>query len=147
MGIASFYLGIESLGLSKVSLRGELTKALRMEKELVVQKDEEIQAALLRTDAEKDKVIQKFMQSKQFLDLQFIQYFKGFELLRWWMMKHHSLAVDFSNLDFEKIETKILTDETKEQEETKVGVVVEKDSAGKDFVGRKDTNESTVPLS
>lgn len=57
----SFYLGIESLGLSKVSLRGELTKALHMEKELVVQKDEEIQAALLRTDAEKDKVIQKFM--------------------------------------------------------------------------------------
>ena len=118
-----------------------------MEKELVVQKDEKIQAALLRTDAKKDKVIQKFMQLKQFLDLQFIQYFKGFELLRWWMMKHHSLVVDFSNLDFEKIETKILTDETKEQDETKVGVVVEKDSAGKDFVGGKDTDESTMPLS
>jgi len=40
----------------------ELTEALRIEKALVVQKDEEIQAALLRTNAEKDKVVQEFMQ-------------------------------------------------------------------------------------
>ena len=39
----------------------ELTKALRVEKVLVVQKDEEIQVANLRTDMEKDKVVQKFM--------------------------------------------------------------------------------------
>ena len=58
----------------------ELTEALRVEKALVVQKDEEIQVALLRTNAEKDKVIHKFMQLEQFSDLQFIQYFKGFEL-------------------------------------------------------------------
>ena len=58
----------------------ELTEALRVEKALVVQKDEEIQAAPLRTNAEKDKVVQKFMQLEQFSDLQFIQYFKGFEL-------------------------------------------------------------------
>ena len=47
----------------------ELTEALRVEKALVVQKDEEIQAALPRTDAKKDKVVQKFLQSEQFLDL------------------------------------------------------------------------------
>ena len=41
----------------------KLTEALHVEKVLVVQKDEEIQATLLRTDMEKDKVIQKFMQS------------------------------------------------------------------------------------
>ena len=35
----------------------ELSEALHMEKALIAQKDEEIQAALLRTDAEKDKVI------------------------------------------------------------------------------------------
>ena len=38
----------------------ELTEALRVEKALVVQKDEEIQAALLKTDKERDKIIQKF---------------------------------------------------------------------------------------
>ena len=63
------------------------------------------------------------------------------------MMKHHSVAVDFSNLDFEKIDTEILADEAKEQEEIEAGVVVEKDSARKDVVGGKDTDESTVPLS
>lgn len=35
----------------------EFTKALSVKKALIVQKDEEIKAALLRTDAEKDKVV------------------------------------------------------------------------------------------
>ena len=38
----------------------ELTEALRVEKALAVQKDEKIQAALLKTDTERDKVILKF---------------------------------------------------------------------------------------
>ena len=42
----------------------ELIEALHVEKMLVVQKDEEIQVALLRTNVEKDKVVQKFMQLK-----------------------------------------------------------------------------------
>lgn len=125
----------------------ELIEALHVEKVLVVQKDEEIQEALMRTDAEKDKVVQEFIQSDQFSDLQFIQYFKGFELLCRRTMKHHSLAVDFSNFDFEKIDTEILTDEAKEQEETEAGVVMEKYSAKKDVAEGKDTNKSTIPPS
>ena len=35
----------------------ELTEALRVEKALVVQKDEEIQATLLKTNEERDKII------------------------------------------------------------------------------------------
>ena len=35
----------------------ELIEALRVEKALVLQKDEEIQAALLKTDEERDKII------------------------------------------------------------------------------------------
>ena len=50
----------------------ELTKALHVEKAFVVQKDEEIQVALLKIDAERKKIIQKFNQSNEFLDLQFI---------------------------------------------------------------------------
>ncbi|XP_050290729.1 uncharacterized protein LOC126729006 [Quercus robur] len=101
----------------------ELTEALRVDKALFVQKDEEIQAALLKTDDERDKIIQKFKQSEEISDLQFMQYFKGFELLCRWTMKHHSLAVDFFGLDYEKIETEILEDEAKEQEETESGVM------------------------
>ena len=96
----------------------ELNEALRVEKMLISQKDEEVQATLLRTSAEREKVVDQFMKSEQFSDLHFIQYFKGFELLCRWMMKHHSLAIDLSNLDFEKIDIEILADEAKELEET-----------------------------
>ena len=92
----------------------ELTEALHVEKALVVQKDEEIQYALLKTYAKREKIIQKFKQSDKFSDLQFIQYFKGFELLCRWTMKHHSFVVDFSNLEFEKIDTEVFAKEAKE---------------------------------
>nr|POE95445.1 hypothetical protein CFP56_01488 [Quercus suber] len=62
----------------------ELKDAQKVEKKLVIQKDEE--------------------------------YFKGFELLHQWMMKHHSQVADFANLDFEAIDIEILIDETKEKE-------------------------------
>ena len=124
----------------------ELTEALRVDKALFVQKDEEIQAALLKTDVERDKVVQKFKRSYEFSDLQFIQYFKGFELLHRWTMKHHSLAVDFLSFDFEKIDTEILADEAKDQEETKADAM-EKDLVGKEVTEGKDTNESIVPPS
>ena len=102
----------------------ELNEALKVEKMLVVQKDEEVQATLLRTSAKQEKVVDQFMKSEHFFDLQFIQYFKGFELLRRWTMKHHSLVVDFSNLNFEKIDTKILTDKAKELEETDTAAAI-----------------------
>ena len=62
-------------------------------------------------------MIDQFLKSECFVDLQFIQYYKGFELLRKWMVKHHSQAVDFSNLDFKANDTDVLADEAKEQEE------------------------------
>nr|POE50108.1 hypothetical protein CFP56_73615 [Quercus suber] len=109
----------------------ELTKSLCVEKAFVIQKDEEIQDALLKTDEERENVIQKFKLSEEFLDLQFLQYFKGFELLRRWTIKHHSSAVDFSSLDFEKIDTEVLEDEAKELEEAESGVP-KKDKAAED---------------
>ena len=87
----------------------ELKEALKIEKKLVIQKDEEeVQVALLRTKEEREKVIAKFLESDCFFDMQFEQYFKGFKLIRRWMMKHHSHVPDFANLDFEAIDTKIL---------------------------------------
>nr|POF00827.1 hypothetical protein CFP56_55356 [Quercus suber] len=94
----------------------ELKDALKVEKKLIIQKDDEVQAALLKTDEEHEKVITKFLKSNRFFDLQFVQYFKSFELLCRWMMKHHSQVADFANLDFEAIDTDILSDETEEKE-------------------------------
>ena len=95
----------------------ELNEALRVEKMLVIQKDKDIQATLLRTDFEREKIIQQFIKSKHFSDLQFIQYYKGFELLHRWIMKHHNHAVDFSILDYETIDTEIIPDKAREQAE------------------------------
>ena len=94
----------------------ELKEALKVEKKLVIQKDEEVQATLLRMDEEREKVISKFLESDRFSDMQFEQYFKGFELLRRWMMKHHSHVANFANMDFEAIDIEILADEANEKE-------------------------------
>jgi len=81
------------------------------------------------------------MKSEQFSDLQFIQYFKGFELLCRWTMKHHRLAVDFSNLNFKKIDTEILDNEAKELEETDATAAVggvDTAEVGSSDPGKKD---------
>ena len=61
-------------------------------------------------------------------------------------MKHHNLAMDFFYLDFEKIDTKILEGEAKEQEEIESGAM-EKDPTMNKAANRKDVDESTVPPS
>ena len=47
----------------------ELNEALKVEKMLIVQKDEEVQAALLRTSAEWEKVVDQFIKFEQFSNL------------------------------------------------------------------------------
>ena len=47
----------------------ELKDALKVEKKLVIQKDEEIQAALLKTNEEREKVINKFLESDRISNL------------------------------------------------------------------------------
>ena len=49
----------------------ELKEALNVEKKLVIQKDKEVQAALLRVDKEREKVIARFLESDHFSNIQF----------------------------------------------------------------------------
>ena len=49
----------------------ELKEALNVEKKLVIQKDEEVQAAFLRMDKEREKVIARFLESNHFSNIQF----------------------------------------------------------------------------
>ena len=92
----------------------ELKDALKVEK-LVIQKNEEVQVAFLKINKEHEKVNAKFLEFDRFFDLQFVQYFKGFELLYRWMMKHHNQVTNFAKLDFEAIDTEILANKTKEK--------------------------------
>lgn len=48
-----------------------MKEALKIEKKLVVPKDEEVQAFLLRTDKEREKVIARFLEPDHFSDMQF----------------------------------------------------------------------------
>lgn len=57
-------------------------------------------------------------------------------------MKHHSLVVDFSNHDFEKIDTEILADKAKELEETSVTTVVRGRDIGE--VGNSNLDQKDV---
>ena len=92
----------------------KLNKALKVEKKLVAQKDDKLQAALLRTVEARDEVIAQFQESEHYSDLLFTQYFKGFELLHRWMLKHQGEAFDLSALDFETVNTEMIADEAKE---------------------------------
>lgn len=92
----------------------EPKEALKVEKKHVIHKDEEVQADLLRTNKEREKVIARFLESR-FFDLQFEQYFKSFKLFHCWMIKHHGHVANFVNLDFEVVDTEILVDEANEK--------------------------------
>ena len=94
----------------------ELKKALKVEKKLVTQKDDELQAALLRIAEAKDGVIAQFQESEHYFELFFHQYFKSFELFRRWMLKHQEEAIDFSALDFKAIDTKMIANEAKKEQ-------------------------------
>ena len=82
----------------------------------------------MKTEEECEKVITKFLEFDCFSDLQFVQYFKGFELLRRWIMEHHGQVADFSNLDFEAIDTKVLANETKEKADKPIAEAIEGDA-------------------
>lgn len=78
----------------------KLKDVLKVEKKPIIQKDEEVQVAILMTGKEREMAITKFLEFDRFSNLQFLQYFKGFKLLHRWMIKHHNHVADFANMDF-----------------------------------------------
>ena len=66
---------------------------------------------MLKIGDEHEKAMADFQASKTFGIITFDEFFKGVELLRWWMMKHHSPAIDYSDLDFKAIDKEMMVDE------------------------------------
>ena len=121
-----------------------LKKALKVEKKLIAQMDDELQAALLRIAKARDEVIAQFQKSDHFSDLLFTQYFKGFKLLRKWLLKHQSEAIDLSALDFETVDAEMIADEAKKEERRAAEVEVETAVVGAEIAtagGGEATNE------
>ena len=93
----------------------KVSNQLKIEKMLVVQKDEEIQSTMLKINDVHKKAIAEFQVLETFGVITFNEFFKGFELLRCLTMKHHSNAVDYSDLNFEAINKEMMVDEDVEK--------------------------------
>ena len=87
-----------------------LTKQLDSEKQLVKQKDELFASAGQRMKAAITKAVLAFQTTDEYNTILFQWYFKGFELLRRYLIKH-GLGTDLEELDFEAVDKEIEEDE------------------------------------
>lgn len=82
---------------------------------LVIKKDKEIQLVKQKVSNECENIVADFQAFDAFLTVTLDEFFKGFELLWRWMMKHHFEANDYSDLDFEAIHKEMMADEDLEE--------------------------------
>lgn len=115
----------------------EVSDQLRIEKILVVQKDEEIQLMKLMIGNEHEKAVDDFQASEAFRIIAFDECFKGFKLLRGWMVKQHTVVVNYSDLDFEAVHKDMVADEDAERARADKQVGVE---------GERPGNAQAIPL-
>ena len=87
-----------------------LTEQLKSKNLLVKQKDNLLVSAGQRMKIAVAKVVTAFQTTEEFNTILFQWYFKGFELLRRYMIKHGS-GVDLENLDFEAVDKEMEEDE------------------------------------
>lgn len=105
---------MDQVNEAKAKLK-EVFDQLRTEKILIIPKDKEIQSTKLKVSDEHEKEVAEFQVSEAFGIITFDEFFKDFELLRRCKMKHHSEAVNYSDLDFEAINKEMIADEEAEQ--------------------------------
>ena len=87
-----------------------LMDELGVERELTKEKDEQITATRERTKGLAAKAVEGFQQTDEYNIVLFSWYFKGFELLRRYFIKHPS-GVDLEKLDLEEVDKEMATDE------------------------------------
>ena len=89
-----------------------LADNLRMKKQLTIKKDEQLQALNQKVKTVDAKVVEAFQQTDKYNTILFSWYYKGFELLRRYIIKH-SIGVDLWSLDLEEVdkEMEMETDE------------------------------------
>ena len=86
-----------------------LTKQLDSKKQLVKQKDELLASTSQRMKAAIAKAVLAFQTTDEYNTIPFQWYFKGFELLRRYLIKH-DLGTDLEELDFEAVDKEIEED-------------------------------------
>ena len=101
---------MDDVNQAKEKLR-TLTDELKVEWELTKEKDEQIAAARERAKGLAAKAVEGFQQTDKYNTVLFSWYFKGFELLRRYFIKHPS-GVDLEKLDLEEVDKEMAADET-----------------------------------
>ena len=87
-----------------------LTDELRTERQLTLEKDEQLATAREKIKGTIAKVVEGFQQTKEYNIVLFSWYFKGFKLLRRYFIKHPS-GVDLEKLDVEEVDKEMAADE------------------------------------
>ena len=83
---------------------------LRAERQLTLEKDEQLQAAKEKIKTVDAKTFEAFQQTKEYNTVLFSWYYKDFELLRRYFVKHPS-KVDLESLDLEEVDQEMVADE------------------------------------
>ena len=77
---------------------------------MTVEKDEQILTAKKKIKTIAVKAVEGFQQTEEYNTVLFSWYFKGFELLRRYFIKH-PFGVDLENLDLEEVDTEMAANE------------------------------------
>ena len=85
-----------------------LVDDLRTKKQLTVEKEEQLQVANLRIKTIAAKAVEAFKQIDEYNIVFFSWYYKGFELLRRYLVKHLT-SVNLGSLDLEKVDKEMET--------------------------------------
>ena len=94
--------------LAKEKLR-TLTNKLMVKQELTKEKGEQLAATRERAKRLTAKAVEGFQQTEEYNTVLFSWYFKGFELLRRYFIKHPS-GVDLEKLDLEEVDKEMAVD-------------------------------------
>lgn len=93
-----------------------------------MQKDKQLQATNQTIKTVAAKVIQAFELIEEYNTLLFIWYYKGFELLRRYLVKHHS-GINLEDLDFKKVDKEMEAEESSQSTATTEENVPKEDTA------------------
>ena len=100
---------MDSLNASKEQVQ-TLTEQLDAEKQSVKQKDELLAVAAQKMKVAMAKAVTAFQTTDEYNTILFQWYFKGFELLRRYLIKHEP-GTNLEDLDFEVVDKEIEEDE------------------------------------
>ena len=100
---------MDSLNTSKEQVR-VLIEQLDVERQSVKQKDKLLAAAAQKMKVAVAKAVTAFQTTEEYNTILFQWYFKGFELLRRYLIKHGP-SVNLEDLDFEAVDKEIEEDE------------------------------------